>query len=127
MEPENFWDLLENEEGLWGDDIRVGVEEEILDPTHIAVGADSLAAIAERVRGASHIFVSLGFHEELEGFVFQVGHELQWNAMVDDLEEAKLLACLDDERLGLGVREVDHRGGCEEGCGLAWLDGEEVV
>lgn len=37
---------------------------------------------------------------------FQVGDELEWDAMVDDLEESKLFAGLDDEVLGVGFREV---------------------
>jgi len=40
-----------------GDDVRVGAEEEILDPTQVTVCANSLAAIAERVRRTGLVFV----------------------------------------------------------------------
>lgn len=58
--PENMGVLVEDEEGVGGDDVRVGVEEEVFDPTHIAVASNSLASVAEGVRRACPVFVGLG-------------------------------------------------------------------
>lgn len=118
--------FLENGEGFGGDDFGVGVEEEVLHPTHIAVAADYLAAVAEGVGRAGSVLLGLRSPEETHSFIFEVGHELQWDAMVDELEEAELLGGSDYEGLGLRVGEVDlwdsiegardGRGGCMLAC-----------
>ena len=88
--------------GLVGNDVGVGVEEEIFNPTHITVWSNSLAAITKWVRGASPVFLRLGGVEEPQGFRFQPVYELQWESSIDNLEESKLTG-FDHMLLGLGV------------------------
>lgn len=47
--------------------------------------------------------------------------------MVEELEEAKVLAGLDDEGLGVRVGEVDHRNSGEQGGRPTCLDEEDLV
>lgn len=89
--------------------VGVGGEEQVLDPAGVAVAADVLVAVAEGVRGAGPELVGEREREELESFGFQIGDELEGNAVVGDLEEAYLLAGLDELRSGVGVGKVDGR------------------
>ncbi|KAF7840472.1 hypothetical protein G2W53_002770 [Senna tora] len=129
--PENVGVFPENGERLRGNNFWIGIEKKVLDPTHIAVGSNSLGSIAEGVRRSRFIFLRLRKFEELESLVFERGHEVQWDAMVDELEEAEFLGGLDYEGLGVRVREVDFWDfGREEGGGgggLAGFDEEEGV
>lgn len=115
--------MTEDEERFLGDDVGVGVEEEVFDPADIAVGADSLAAVAERVGRACLVLVGLREAEELESFGFEHRHELHWDAMVDNLKEPELFASPDYESTGPGVGQVDHWDSTEEARGrLACFD-----
>ncbi|MED6141664.1 hypothetical protein PIB30_105693, partial [Stylosanthes scabra] len=125
-----YGDMVEDEEGVRGDDMRVGVEEEVLDPAEVAVGANSVAAVAERVvRRGSHMHVFkrrlMRVVEEVKGMVFEVGDEVKWNPMVDELEEAIVIAGLDHYGLGLRVGEIHLRSAGKDGwSSLAWFDWE---
>ena len=119
---ENFWALLENGEWFVGHDIRIGIEEDIFNPTHITVWANSLAAIAKWIRRACPVFVRLRQIEEPKGLNFQPGYDLHWDSMIYKLENPKLLKRLDYEALGLRVWKVYHWNSSEQAGGLACFD-----
>lgn len=68
--PEKLWILWENGKRLLGNEIRVGAKEEVFNPTHVTIWANFLVPIAERVRGASLVFLRLWQVKELETFLF---------------------------------------------------------
>lgn len=115
--PEILWVFSENEAGFFGEDVGISVEEEVFDPTDIAVGANSLAAVAERVGRAGSVFFGLWEIKEIESFGFETGHELHWDAMVDNLEESEVFAGFDNGGTGLRVRQVHHGDSIEEARG----------
>lgn len=84
-----------------GNDFRIGVEEDVFNPTYIAVWADSLASVAKWVSRAGPVFFRLWQVEELESLSLKGGHELQWDSMIDQLEKAVLFAGPDDLALGI--------------------------
>lgn len=82
----------------------MGGEEEVLEAADVAVVADVGVAVAEGIGGAGFELMGEGEREESEGLGFQIGHELERDAMVDDFEEPHLLARLHQLRLGLRFR-----------------------
>lgn len=119
---------LENGRGFLGGNFGVCVEEEILDPSNVAVWADPFASVSKRVWWARTVLLVLGLSEELLGLRFQLRRELGRNAVVDDLEESELPAGLGHGGGGAGVGEVDDGDSGEEGwAGLAGFDGREMV
>lgn len=89
--------------------VGIGGEEQVLDPTDVAIGADLLVAIAEGVRGAGPVLDGGREGEEADGFGFEVADEVDGDAVVDDLEEAEVLAGSDKLRFGVGFGEVYER------------------
>ena len=118
--PENFGIFLENGNSFGEDDIRAGIEEKIFNPTHITTRADCFAAIAKRVGWATSVFLRLRLAKEFEGLVFKIRHELHWNAMVDELEEAKVMAGLDDKVFGFWVGQINYWDFRKQGGRFAW-------
>lgn len=102
-----------NDECLhWDGGRRGNCEEEILHPTDVAVAADRLVAVAEGVGGSEGaLLVGRRAGEEGGGLGLEPASELEGNAVVDDLKEARVLAGLDDGGggIGSGLREV-HDG-----------------
>ena len=78
--PKNFW---------------AGCEEEIFDPTDVAVGTNTLVSISEGIGRPCFFLLRERQREELDSLCFQIGDEFSWDAMVDDLEESKLFTGLD--------------------------------
>lgn len=125
--PETLRVLVKKLKRFGGDGIRVGAEEEVLDPTHVTVCADSLAAVAERVGRTGIVFLGLALHEEPERFILQTGYHLEGNAMVDHLEETNLLAGLDHDGFGIRAWEINLRNLREHGGGVACLGQKQLV
>lgn len=88
--------------------MRIGGEEEVLDPADVAIGADLLVPVAEGVGGAGLVLDGGREVEEADGFGLEVTDEVDGDAVVDDLEEAEVLAGSDELRLGVGLGEVDE-------------------
>jgi hypothetical protein len=103
--PENLWVFLKNGRFLGGD-LRVGVKEEIFNPTNITIRANFLVSVAKRVRRSSLVFLRLGEVKEVGSKSFQFGHDFHWNSMIYQLEESKLFTGLDYESLGMRVCQV---------------------
>lgn len=125
--PEILWIFSENEERFGGDDVRVGVEKKVFNPTHITVSANPFATVAKRVRRTCSVFLGLSFFEEFEGFGFQIGHEVRRNTMVDKFKETKVPASINYFGFGIRVGEIDHRNPREQGCGLACFEKKKLV
>lgn len=83
-----------------------GVEEEILDPTEIAIEADLFAGVAKRLRWASFIFLRLREIEKLGGFGFEFVDKVQGDTMVNHFEEAVIFTGFDKVGSGVGVVHV---------------------
>lgn len=76
--------------------MRIGIDKEIFNPSHITIWSNFVAAIAKR---GSFVLVGLGEVKEAKSFSFQSGHEFHWNTMIDQFEEAILFTGLDYEGL----------------------------
>lgn len=81
----------------------VGIEQKILETTKIAGCPNSLVAVSRGIRRACFFLLRERKREEAEGFSFQGGDEVHGDVMVGDLEEAKVLAGLNEEGLGVGL------------------------
>ena len=125
--PENFGVFPENDKSFLGGDLRIGIEKDILNPSHITIWSNSLAAIAKRVQRTSFVFLRLGEIEKPESFIFQSGNEFHWNTMIDQLEEAKLLTGLNYQGLCFRVSQVYHWNSCENTGRLACFDQRAMV
>jgi hypothetical protein len=107
------------ERGGRGDGARVGDgcgvegEEEVLEPPHVAIEPDPLAAVPERVRRAGAVLVDLRLRKEPDGLGLGPVHGLRGHAVVHGLEEAESLAGVHDGPRSAGAAQVDHRHGGE--------------
>ena len=90
----------------------VGGEEEVFEPPDVAIVADLLVPIAEGVGWAGLGLDGEGEGEESESFGFEVADEVGGDAVVDDFEEAEVLAGSDELSFGVRLGEVDEGDEC---------------
>nr|GME21612.1 Os05g0561000 [Ipomoea batatas] len=101
--------IARNGNGFLGNEFRVGGEEEVLNPTHIAIGPNPPIPITIGGGGPSFVLLMLGQTKEFHSFTFQFSHGLHGNSMVDHLKEPKLLASLHNLGFSLRVQKIYHR------------------
>nr|GMD06718.1 Expressed protein [Ipomoea batatas] len=101
--------IARNGNGFLGNEFRVGGEEEVLNPTHIAIGPNPPIPITIGGGGPSFVLLMLGQTKEFHSFTFQFSHGLHGNSMVDHLKEPKLLASLHNMGFSLRVQKIYHR------------------
>ena len=105
--PKHIWVLAKNR----GEALRI--EQKVLNPTNIAAWSNSLVSVSRRIRRPCFFLLRERKWEEVDSFSFQLGDEVHRDTMVDDLEEAKLLAGLNEEGFGVRLWEVYERNSRE--------------
>lgn len=69
----------------------VGLKEEVLELSHVAVGPDVLATVPERDRGPCSMLLCRWLGEELNPFLLEPHDRVVSDAVVYDLEEPDVL------------------------------------